>query len=589
MPNPPQPLHYSAERNVQILVALLKAHGVRTVVVSPGTTNICFVWSVQQDCDFRLFSAADERQAAYLACGLATESGEPVAITCTGATASRNYLPALTEAYYRKVPVLAITATQTTTRIGNLVPQLLDRTSLPKDAVRFSLQCPIPKDAEAERACVLGVNRALIELRRHGGGPVHINLETYYTRDFSVRELPSVRVIRHHTLETKAWPSLEGRKVGVWIGAHRTFSQEETTALERFVRAYDAVVFVDGTSGYQGLGAFRGALAFSQGGIGRHLREQNLLPEVLIHIGEVSGDYPQETVGGAQEVWRVNPDGEVRDLFGKLTHVFEMEERTFFDHCTEGRPQGEAVWVKAWHCLDAEIRSQMPELPFSNPWMAQQLTPRLPKGSCLHLGILNSLRSWNLFPPPKGVEGAANVGGFGIDGCLSTALGAALAAPDKRVFLVLGDLAFFYDMNALGNRHLGRNLRILLVNNASGGEFHLYNHPAYQFGEAAGDYIAADGHYGNKSRELVRHYAEDLGLTYLFADDKASFEAQREIFLGDSETSILLECFTSPEDESEAHRLLNRIIPAPGASLLHRVASKTLPKGVKQTLRKAFS
>ena len=101
---------YTERKNILILIALLKGHGIKKIVISPGTTNMMFVASVQQDSWFEIISAADERSAAYIACGLAHESGEPVVLSCTGATASRNYLPGLTEAYYRKLPVLAVTS-----------------------------------------------------------------------------------------------------------------------------------------------------------------------------------------------------------------------------------------------------------------------------------------------------------------------------------------------------------------------------------------------------------------------------------------------------------------------------------------------
>ncbi len=103
---------YTAEQNLQMLIYLMKQHGIRKVIASPGATNITFVASIQQDPYFEIYSAADERSAAYMACGLAAESGEAVALSCTGATASRNYVPGLTEAFYRKLPVLAIPSTQ---------------------------------------------------------------------------------------------------------------------------------------------------------------------------------------------------------------------------------------------------------------------------------------------------------------------------------------------------------------------------------------------------------------------------------------------------------------------------------------------
>ena len=115
--------HYTNERNVQIVIALLKAHGIRRVIVSPGTTNMTFVVSIQNDPWFQLWSSVDERSAAYIACGMAAETKEPVVISCTGATASRNYMPGLTEAYYRKLPVLAITSTRGNHKVGHLVDQ----------------------------------------------------------------------------------------------------------------------------------------------------------------------------------------------------------------------------------------------------------------------------------------------------------------------------------------------------------------------------------------------------------------------------------------------------------------------------------
>ena len=98
----PSDKHYTSEKHTQILIALLKAHGIRKIVASPGATNVCFVGSLQSDPYFEIYSSVDERSAAYIACGLAKESGEPVVLSCTGATASRNYPAGLTEAYYRE-------------------------------------------------------------------------------------------------------------------------------------------------------------------------------------------------------------------------------------------------------------------------------------------------------------------------------------------------------------------------------------------------------------------------------------------------------------------------------------------------------
>ncbi len=144
--------------------------------------------------------------------------------------------------------------------------------------------------------------------------------------------------------------------------------------------------------------------------------QDNARPSVLdvnliVHIGYVSGEY---TAVRAKEVWRVNPDGELRDVFGKMTDIFEMEEIEFFKHYSEGKTQNDS--------------------------------------SVLHLGFLNTLRSRNFFDIPDSVTAFANTGGFSIDGDVSSLVGASLADKDKLYSGIFGDLAFFYDMNVLGNQ-----------------------------------------------------------------------------------------------------------------------------------------
>ena len=165
----------------------------------------------------------------------------------------------------------------------------------------------------------------------------------------------------------------------------------------------------------------------------------------------------------------------------------------------------------------------MPDLSFGNLWIAKELSAKMPQNSVIHFGIFNSLRSWNFFRLDSSIESSCNVGGFGIDGPISTVIGAALANPQKIHYLIVGDLAFFYDLNALGNRHVFSNLRILLVNNGRGVEFRKKDHPGSTFGDDADRYIAAGGHFGNASHSLVRHFAEDLGFDYVSSSNKDEF------------------------------------------------------------------
>lgn len=539
--------YYSNERSIQILISLLKQHGIKKCVVSPGATNVTFVASLQQDDFFELYSSVDERSAAYIACGIAAESGEPVVLSCTGATASRNYIPGLTEAYYRKLPVLAVTSTQDVTRVGHLRAQVIDRSVIQNDIALLSEHIPITNDATTEWSNTIKINRAILELKHRGGGPVHLNLTTTYSKDYSVKELPVAKMIRR-ICRGDEFPSLPQGRVAVFVGAHVKFSDAETQALDAFCSSHNAVVICDHTSGYKGKYRVQAALLVTQGKSISNLA----IMDLLIHIGEVSGAYYSLF---PKTVWRVNPDGELRDAYQRLSCVFEMSEQYFFEHYIDEAKGSFTSYRDAFNEQLSVLRNKIPDnLPFSNVWIASQMAAQLPENSILHLGILNSLRSWNFFEIPDSVWAYSNTGGFGIDGISSSLIGASLVHPDKLYFGVLGDLAFFYDMNSIGNRHVGKNVRILLVNNGKGTEFRNYSHPAAAFGDEADWYMAAAGHFGNKSHQLVKHYAEDLGYEYLSADNKNDFLRVMPRFVTTEITDkpIILEVFTNNEDESKA-------------------------------------
>ena len=572
--------YYSNERSIQILISLLKQHGIKKCVLSPGATNITFVASLQQDSYFELYSSVDERSAAYIACGLAAESGEPVVLSCTGATASRNYLPGLTEAYYRKLPVLAVTSTQDITRIGHHIAQVIDRRQMQNDVALLSEYIPATCNDRDEWSNTVKINRALLELHHRGGGPVHLNLETTYSCDYSVRELPKAHMIKR-ICASDEYPELFEGRIAVFIGSHQKFTEAETVALDAFCGTYDAVVFCDHTSGYKGKYRVPISILSSQEKAYCSLIDIDL----LVHIGEISGGY---IAMRPKVVWRVNPDGELRDTYHKLTCVFEMKEQTFFEHYVNNPSTVHHTYLDT--CMN-ELKAtwaKVPDtLPFSNVWIAQQTACRIPENSVLFLGILNTLRTWNYFDIPDTVYGYANTGGFGIDGYISSFIGASLAHPDKLYFCVAGDLAFFYDMNVVGNRHVGRNIRILLVNNGKGTEFRNYIHSGSAFGEEADKFIAAGGHYGNKSHCLVKHYAEDLGYEYLSADSKEEYlKNLGRFFTPDvTEHPMLFEVFTDNENESAAIRIINNLNVSVTGVLKNTVKSIVGERG-KEVIRK---
>lgn len=544
---------YSAEKNILQLVALMKAHGIRKIIASPGNTNITFVGSVMNDPYFQVYSCIDERSAAYLACGMAEESGEPVALSCTGATAARNYPSGLTEAFYRKLPVLAITSSQPFGREGQLFPQYTDRTVQFKDIVTMSVQIPYPYSEDDEWANNVKINNALLQLRRHGGSPVHINIATNFSHDFSVSSLPDERIIRRYTIKDLL-PELNAEKVCVFVGSHKKFTDELQQVIDEFCERYNAIVLCDQTSNYKGKYRLLGGLAAGQMNYYPICRSAG----IIVHLGEITGSYYwfKNT-----KVWRVNSDGEVRDPFKLLNNVFEMDEKDFFEYYNNKKEPYDNFFFK--QCVEEEraLANELQELPLSNAWMCQQTATKLPENSVLHLGILNSLRSWNLYDTPKSVYSYSNVGGFGIDGVISSCVGASIANPDKLFFCVVGDLATFYDMNVIGNRHIGNNLRIIVSNNGTGYEMHCPGSIGEEFGKESDLYFAAGGHYGNKSRELLKNFSENLGFEYICADSKEEYLSHLDYFVSAKSHSkpIIFEVFITEENDDIAYKLTREI------------------------------
>lgn len=545
--------HYTNARNVQIVIALMKAHGVKKVVASPGATDMPIVASMQQDPYFEMYSSIDERSAAYIACGMAAESGEPVAITCTGATSSRNYMPGLTEAFYRQLPVLAITCSRSNANIGHYVDQVTDRTQLPSDVVMESVQAQSIHCPEDEWDVMVKVNKAMIGLTRNGGGPTHINLVTASSSNFAVKEIAPVRKISLYQKEDE-FPEVPQGKVGVFVGAHEKWSNELTVAVDNFCEVYNAMVICDPTSNYKGKYRILMPLLCEQAK--EEVGGEQL--DLMIQIGFVSSMLFKK----AKVMWRVAKDGVVRDTFRKTNSIFQMSELDFFTKIVKGKDKRENTVYPEYKERYESLLHSLPELPFSNIWVAQQLSGQLPENSVLHLGIRNSLRSWGYFDIPNSVLSYCNTGGFGIDGGISSLIGASMVNQQSLFYGVFGDLLFFYDMNSLGNRDIKPNLRIIVINNGLGQEFKNVSFPgSLLLGEDIDKFTAAKGHFACQSKTLVKDYAENLGFEYLTASNKEEFAKVYKRFITKevTERPMLFEIFTNTKDETEAHHLTTSI------------------------------
>lgn len=524
---------------IYYLIALLKAYKIKNIVASSGMQNAQFNSLVQNDEDFNCYSVVDERSAGYFATGISFETGAPVVITCTGATSSRNYLSSLTEAYYRKIPLIAITFFNPTHNKFNLSPQYVDRSITQNDIKYISVELPLLHSNTEKQQLLTKLNAALCTAV-YQKCPVHINCpsSTNFKDEYELpQDIWKTEFYDYNFEELKN--DIKNKKTAVFIGAHSKFTKEEENAVQNFACSYDIPVICDHSANYHGTNKILTSQLMQ--------RLKNMpMPEIIIDMGSISGDYSLAGLFKNAKIWRISPDSAFLCRQNRpLEKLFSCSEQYFFELLKNDKEPENHYFSE----LNEKIKQlDIPEIPLSNLLICQYLSKYLPKNSSLHLAILNSFRCMNFFNLDNSIDVNCNVGGFGIDGAVSTVVGQSVALPNKKVFGLIGDLAFYYDMNALGLRQIKNNLRIILVNNNGGEEFRL-NHTLFKrLGENINPLIAAADHYRNSNG--CKHWAEACGFEYLQASTKDEFINLIQDFCNkDSDKPILFEVFTEDENE----------------------------------------
>lgn len=531
--------------NINIVVALLKNHNIRYIVTSPGGTNIALVSALQNDSFFKCFSIVDERSAVYFAIGLHLQTGESIAMSCTSAQATRNYIPGLTEAYYKQVPILAITMSKLPRFTYQSYMQAPNQISLPVDCVKKSYTLPIVQDTSDYLESCRVSNEAVLELTHNGKGPVQLNIPW---QDFEISP-----VDRHIQKTIKRYTSfneqdkLKGKKIMIVAGEHRPYDKETLEAINAFCRTHDCMIYTNHLSNLHTEYAINGNLFLSTNPLDSELK--NLLPDILISIGGQTGDYPfYLTFSKTQylfEHWSINESGNVVDTYDKLTAIYQMDIKDFFLSAVSS--SSSHMFLDSWREKTSEYVYTL-DLPLSNTYVAAALHDKLPKNSTVNFAILNSLRNWNLFPIDASIKCFANVAAFGIDGCTSMLIGESVLS-DELHFLITGDLAFFYDLNSLGIRHIKNNVRILIINNNGGVEFKMAGNVDQN--KKTDLFIAAANHFKN-----AKGWAETCGFAYISAFSHDEFNVHYTAFLKESSQPVVFEIFTKDIDEAAAYRKL---------------------------------
>jgi len=533
-------------KNIEIIVQMLKAHQLNYIVISPGGTNQALIKMVQDDPFFTCYSIVDERSALYFAIGLYLQYRKPIVTSCTSAQATRNYIPGLTEAFYKKVPILAISMCKHPRFTYQEYMQAPDQASLPKDCVKQSFVLPCISDENDVIHATRLVNESILSLTDGSFGPVQLCVPWL---DFPINKssFDDNKIIKRIERGEGLGDLLKNKRIMICIGEHFPFEINLQNAIEEFCEKNNVVVYTNHLSNYHGHYSIQGNIPLLVMNFENFVNE--LQPELLITIGGQTGDYPFYNLFSRMDIqgiehWRVSPDGRIVDTYDKLTKTIRMSELEFFIDLNRQIPNKTSShelynkWLALCQLINLNVK-----VPFSAISVAQYLCGKLPANSILQFSILNSLRVWNMFHVDPSIECYSNVGAFGIDGGMSTLIGQSVAT-DKMSFMIIGDLSFLYDINSISIRHIKNNLRILIINNAGGVEFKIWGGDHKKIDK----YIAAAGHYRN-----AEGWAKTCGFMYLSARTQQEFEGLVDAFTERSDHPIVFEVFVSDRDEAKAY------------------------------------
>ncbi|MDR0881211.1 MAG: 2-succinyl-5-enolpyruvyl-6-hydroxy-3-cyclohexene-1-carboxylic-acid synthase [Candidatus Adiutrix sp.] len=554
---------YSSKLNVLQTVALFKEWGIRHIVISPGSRNAPLVHSFSQDTFFDCRTVLDERDAAFKALGMIQGLRRPVAICCTSGSALLNYAPAVAEAFYQKLPLIVLSADRPSAWIGQMDGQTLPQPGAYGRLVKLAVTLPEFEAGQPEPLwhCNRLLNEALLaatgaddRLAAGLAGPVQINIplsEPLFNYD--ALKLPPVRRIK---------------------AAVTRLATDSPGWAARFVAAPKKIIVVGQMFRRPALAKTLAGLAGQTGtvALAEHLSNVSLAgPEIITNFDAVLAALPPErapdfapdlviSLGGhlvskrlkqflrchpPREHWLLSPDGQVADVFQALTDLIPGDPLTFLDgllaELTQRVDGPGGDFQLHWREAAGQVGQPPSDLPFSDLTALGALLKELPDGCGLHLANSLPVRNAQLYPLPPGVEVFGHRGLSGIDGTLAGAVGLA-SVYDGPVYLALGDLSFFYGLNALCLGPSPANLRIFLLNNGGGGIFHTL--PGLPGSASLHDYVAA-GH-----RSSAAAWAAAAGLDYAGVDSQPALSRALKVFTNEKAAggqAQLLEVFTDLE------------------------------------------
>jgi 2-succinyl-5-enolpyruvyl-6-hydroxy-3-cyclohexene-1-carboxylate synthase len=512
-------------QHIADLPVILRRKGVRHVIVSPGSRNAPLIQCFYAEFGASCISIVDERSAAYTGLGIASFTKVPVVLLCTSGTAALNYAPALAEAFYLGVPLIAITADRPPEWIDQQDNQTIRQNGIYARNIRAAFSFPVDVHDGNETGHAHRIINEAYNIAASGRmGPVHINIPL---REPLYDEMPHAGDITCiHFTEPKGFHECGDRLGKVWQEARKIlivcgqmfYSRELCNSFETIGMDERVCIIGEPASNIR----IKGTIVNPDPVLALKESDGELVPDLLIYFGGpiVSNRLKQFLRNSrVQHCWFIDQEGRHIDTFKKVTEVIKTGPQEFFQWLESLEKQQGSGYKKYWlereNILDRFIQDAMPSVAYSDLGIVHRIAGSLPEDALLFAGNSSIIRYLGFFKP-KCLAIYANRGTSGIDGCVSTAAGIAMAT-DKLVFALVGDQSFVYDSNALWNRALPGNLKIIVINNQGGNIFSLIDGPSSW--PVFKDYLEA--HHPVHIEKL----ADAFGVAYLCCRRYDDFEA----------------------------------------------------------------
>ncbi len=526
----------------QSIIQICLAKGVTDIVISPGSRNAPLTIGFANNPEFTCYSIADERSAAFFGMGLAQQLKKPVAVVCTSGSALLNYYPAVAEAFYSQIPLIVISADRPHDKIDIGDGQTIRQENVYANHILYSANLT----GEASPENDLLINKAIAEAKI-GLGPVHINAP-FEEPLYETIDAPTVQIdVQYASIMPKVINEDLQHYANIWNNAKKklvlvgvNYPNSIDAEIINYLAADPSVVVMTETTSNLHHPTFLNSIdtiitPFTADDF------EAWKPDVLLTFGGM-------VVSKRVKAWlrKYKPANHwhidchrAYDTYSALTRHFEATPNEFFQHFlplvseVESSYKATATALKAFRKIKHDIYQDA--IPFSDHKAFGILLPELPQNVQLQISNSSAIRYAQLFDIDSSIEVFCNRGTSGIDGSISTAVGAAVAS-GKPTIALTGDISFLYDSNALWNNYIPADFKIILINNAGGGIFRIL--PGHKETPVFNTYFETTHNL------TAEHLAKMYGFDYLTANDEVSLKEQLTTFFSESGKPKILEVFT---------------------------------------------